>query len=189
MYIYILKLENDKYYVGRTANPTVRIKKHYESYGSAWTSKYKPVETLEVIPGCDNYDEDKITKQYMDKYGIDNVRGGSYCQLELTEEQKRFIEKEIKNVKNVCYNCGETGHFITRCPNKNKKKCKDNKNDKNDKNDKNKSVNIDELDLIEKKEYENGFVGIVDFNKDSSDSDCSDSDYSESESESEEEED
>ena len=118
-FIYILKLEHDKYYIGRTQTPLIRLKKHYNGNGSAWTKKYAPQETLEVIPGCDHFDEDKLTKQYMSKYGIDNVRGGSYCQLTLSNEQKDFIRREISNVKDVCYKCGQSGHFISRCPQKN----------------------------------------------------------------------
>ena len=152
-YIYILKLEQGKYYIGRTGNPLNRIKKHYYDYGSAWTNKYNPVETLEVIPGCDNFDEDKITKQYMAKYGIDNVRGGSYCQLDLSDEQKSFINIEISNVKDKCYKCGQSGHFINRCPSKDNSKGINN------------TINISEFDFIEDKEYDNGFVGIVDMYK------------------------
>ena len=152
-YIYILKLRADKYYIGRTSNPNVRISKHYNEYGSAWTYKYKPVETLEVIPDCDNFDEDKITKQYMSKFGIDNVRGGSYCQIVLSSEQVDFINKEINNVKNVCYKCGEDGHFITQCPLNTKYKLK--KSHQN-------IINIDDVNFIEEKTYDHDYVGIVD---------------------------
>ena len=37
-------------------------------------------------------DEDKWTKAYTDKYGVKNVRGGTYCKLELNEDQKRALE-------------------------------------------------------------------------------------------------
>lgn len=43
VYIYVLLLENNKYYVGKTTNPEFRIEDHFCSYGSGWTSKYKPV--------------------------------------------------------------------------------------------------------------------------------------------------
>ena len=35
--IYILRLEDNKYYVGKTNNIKKRIKQHKESYGSSWT--------------------------------------------------------------------------------------------------------------------------------------------------------
>ena len=43
-----------------------------------WIQKYKPIRILYVIYDCDKYDEDKYTRKYMDDYGLDNVRGGSF---------------------------------------------------------------------------------------------------------------
>lgn len=44
--IYILELENQKYYVGKTENPEVRIDSHFQGEGSVWTKKYKPIRVL-----------------------------------------------------------------------------------------------------------------------------------------------
>ena len=40
------------------------------------------------------------------QYGIDNVRGGSYCKMVLEEEVKKLIQKEIYTSENKCFNCG-----------------------------------------------------------------------------------
>ena len=51
----------------------------------------------------------------MGKYGIDNVRGGSYVQLILPQEQREMLQREIWSAQNRCVNCGEEGHFILQC--------------------------------------------------------------------------
>ena len=113
--IYILELENKKYYVGKTANPNYRLEQHFNSYGSEWTKKYKPIKILELIPNCDDYDEDKYTRMYMDKYGINNVRGGSYVQLKLDKVTIQNLEKMNRGTTDKCFLCGEKGHFIKDC--------------------------------------------------------------------------
>ena len=82
VYIYVLKLISNKYYVGKTNNPDFRFNNHLNFKGSAWTKLYKPIKLMELIEG-DKYDEDKYTMKYMDKYGISNVRGGSYSNIKL----------------------------------------------------------------------------------------------------------
>ncbi len=115
MFIYILKLENNKYYIGKTSNPTFRLDQHFNLNGSLWTKKYKPIELIEIISNCDNYDEDKYTIKYMEKYGINNVRGGSFCELKLNKDNLNTIKKMIVSSTDKCYICGENGHYANNC--------------------------------------------------------------------------
>ena len=115
VFIYILKLTDDKYYVGKTDNPGFRINAHFNKTGSVWTTKYKVLELVELIPNCDQYDEDKYTIKYMQLYGINNVRGGSFCQLELDQNDSDTINKMFIGASDKCYNCQESGHFVKDC--------------------------------------------------------------------------
>ena len=81
--IYVLKLENNKFYVGKSNNPIKRLEQHINNSGSIWTNQNKPINIIELIPNCDDFDEDKFTIKYMKQYGIYNVLGGSFCQVEL----------------------------------------------------------------------------------------------------------
>lgn len=114
-YIYILELENNKYYIGKTNNPQIRINDHFKLDGSLWTKKYKPIKIIDIISNCDEFDEDKYTIKYMKKYGIDNVRGGSFCQIELDNNNKNILNKMIYSATNKCFKCGKLGHFTNDC--------------------------------------------------------------------------
>ena len=114
VYIYVLKLQQNKYYIGKTNNPSFRIDSHFQSDGSAWTKIYKPIE-FELIPNCDEYDENKYTQIYMSQYGIDNVRGGSFVQVELCEKDKETLQKMINGSSDKCFKCGQAGHFAKDC--------------------------------------------------------------------------
>ena len=116
VYIYVFELEQNKYYIGKTDNPDFRIESHINGEGSAWTKKYKPIKLLELVPNCDDYDEDKYTRVYMDKYGIDNVRGGAYVQIVLDTDTLNHLEKMSTSTNNKCFSCGQLGHFIKSCP-------------------------------------------------------------------------
>ena len=113
--IYILLLESDKYYVGITKDISKRLTQHFSGLGSAWTSMYKPIKIIETIKDCDVFDEDKYTKKYMHKYGIDNVRGGSYSTIELNSETKKMLQIEFNTIDKKCFLCERIGHFTKDC--------------------------------------------------------------------------
>lgn len=113
--IYILRLEGGHYYIGKSQNVIKRYQEHLNGSGSAWTRKYAPISLERTIEGASIFDEDKITKEYMAKYGIDKVRGGSYVQIELSPFHIDALNMEIRGAKNLCTQCGRSGHFIKNC--------------------------------------------------------------------------
>ena len=118
--IYVIKLQYNKYYVGKTTNPTYRLTDHFSENGSAWTNKYKPISVIELRPNRPDTDEQVVTQEYMEKYGIDNVRGGPWCKVSLTELEKQMINQIIKSNSDVCYKCDKKGHFSENCKYKKK---------------------------------------------------------------------
>lgn len=114
--IYVLSLENSKYYVGKTDNLNFRLNNHFNQNGSFWTIKYKPINVKKIIPNCDPYDEDKYTIIMMTKYGINNVRGGTFSRITLSNEEICIIIKMINNANDNCFNCFSKSHFCMNCP-------------------------------------------------------------------------
>lgn len=121
-YIYILELDDTKYYVGKSSKPMKRISDHLPSgstRGSGWTQMYKPVKILEIKEAYDPMEEDFTTLRYMNQKGIDNVRGGSFCELNLSPENLHTLEKIVRGADDKCYYCGSVEHLINNCDRKN----------------------------------------------------------------------
>ena len=113
--IYVLRLEGGRYYIGKSNNVIQRYQEHLKGTGSAWTKKYKPVSLVKTIDNVSPFQEDATTKEYMSKYGIDKVRGGSYVQIELDAVQLEALNREIRMSMDVCAKCGKAGHFGGDC--------------------------------------------------------------------------
>ena len=113
--IYVLRCEGGRYYVGKSANVMKRFQEHLNGCGSAWTKKYIPVSLEKTIENVSPFEEDKITKMYMSKYGIDKVRGGAYVEVELSEFHMDALKMEIWGAKDLCTQCGRKGHWVKDC--------------------------------------------------------------------------
>lgn len=80
--VYLLLLQNSKYYVGMTKKwrLAMREEEHREGRGSKWTRRYRPIKLLEVW----EFEDKKLahefeiqkTEEYLHLHGIDSTRGG-----------------------------------------------------------------------------------------------------------------
>jgi predicted GIY-YIG superfamily endonuclease len=113
--IYVIILKGGRYYVGKTNDILKRYQEHLSGVGSSWTKKYPPVSLEKIIKNVSPFEEDKVTKEYMSKYGLEKVRGGSYVELELDDFQRETLNREIWGAKDLCKQCGRTGHFAKSC--------------------------------------------------------------------------
>lgn len=112
--IYVLKLASGKYYVGKSADVAQRFKQHMSGRGSTWTGLYKPVSIVETRPINSPFDETNVTKEYMKKYGMDNVRGGAYSKTDISEHADT-LRAEFRAAGDACFKCGKSGHFARDC--------------------------------------------------------------------------
>ncbi len=79
--VYVLKLKDNKVYVGITMNFNLRWAQHQSGEGSNWTRMHKPIEVIEIITNASAGLEKTKTLEYMEEYGWENVRGGPWCKL------------------------------------------------------------------------------------------------------------
>jgi len=77
--LYVLKLEDGCWYVGISLNINQRLSQHFSGCGAKWTKLHKPVEVVEIKYPATIDDENAVTRKYISLYGLDKVRGGSYC--------------------------------------------------------------------------------------------------------------
>ena len=92
--IYILALEENKYYVGKwkPANVAKRIQQHFDGKGAKWTKRYRPYRVCRIIHDRDDTDETIVTIEMMKIHGIENVRGGSLSRVCLTKKDWLFAK-------------------------------------------------------------------------------------------------
>jgi predicted GIY-YIG superfamily endonuclease len=114
-YIYILELEENKWYIGRTKNIDKRIDAHMSGNGSDFTKKFKVKSVYKIYSMKTNFDEDNKVKEYMMLYGVDNVRGGTYSTVNLSKEKKKFLIDEFNHYNNCCFKCGMKDHYVKDC--------------------------------------------------------------------------
>lgn len=96
--LYVLKLEEDKWFVDSTSGtPEIQLQLHKSGAGTAWTRRYTPVK-ISFTKNLGDIPEDKVIeytgkllRKYMEHYGDGNVRGGDLPDIEQPAAQPRFF--------------------------------------------------------------------------------------------------
>ena len=103
-YLYVLELENGKFYVGQAKDPDRRIRKHFNGMGSEWTRLHRPLKELSRL--ClDDVDyregervENELVLQMMRQHGHDKVRGGFFSNTSVEHVEKNLISHGHRSV-------------------------------------------------------------------------------------------
>ncbi len=107
-FVYVLELEGGNWYVGWSADLHTRIASHFLGAGSKWTQLHRPISVHSVRPG-DTMLETCVTVALMCKHGWERVRGGSYCNVEMTKPPACIAKAQHY----ATFKCGDTGHTDT----------------------------------------------------------------------------
>lgn len=128
--LYALSLSSNKWYIGHTASPEKCLEQICAGEGPAWTRIHPPANTdggpsyEELFPPKNGdaleLEKDCLVKQYMLRYGIHNVRGGSYCKVALEPHMVKVLETELARADRRCQTCGGFGHTSYNCWHRNK---------------------------------------------------------------------
>ena len=103
--LYVLQLSEEKWFIGKTNDPNFTLDEGI--YSIEYVRINSPASVYKIIPNCDDFDLDKYVKIFMNSYGIENVRGGSYSNPELSEEEKFILKRELNTANNKYINCGQ----------------------------------------------------------------------------------
>ena len=77
MTTYVLLLEDNKYYIGKTTQLQHRLNKHFSGDGCRVTQRWKPIECLKTWKGDREREIYLIAKE---RYGAENVFGAGHTQ-------------------------------------------------------------------------------------------------------------
>lgn len=96
LYLYYVALENDKLMLHAdfkkdNADIITYCEQLYE-----YVKVNKPIKIIYITEIQDLYDVDKDVKIYMNMFGIENTRGGSYVDIDIPEYLLKAIEHEQK---------------------------------------------------------------------------------------------
>ena len=95
--IYVIRCANQKYYVGRTIDVVSRFNAHARGLGSKWCSAHLPLDGIIELHPDAPFQELVITLKTMQRFGIENVRGGPWVTLCLSPSELETIAEMFRS--------------------------------------------------------------------------------------------
>lgn len=96
--IYVAQLEHGKFYVGASDDPVKAVVELGEGLGTVWTQIHRPLRILEQHRFKKAEELDKYVKLAMRKYGVENVRGGSWTSLRLSDRDRHALHSDADDI-------------------------------------------------------------------------------------------
>lgn len=106
-YIYVLKCQKEKFFVGKTYNVQIEYNEHLE--GCFEYTKNLTQNEIDIDSIFETSNLELVIAKYINKYGKENV---SF--LESDKKQIKEIKKLIKETDGNCI-CKEDTHFLDKC--------------------------------------------------------------------------
>lgn len=101
MPIHVISQYNSKYFVTLTkeADAAVVLSNMEKELGTMWTIRNSPHRVKNSYPDMDEWDIEDMVLLAMSKYGVENVRGGSYNNEMLSLDEITIAERNVKAIK------------------------------------------------------------------------------------------
>ena len=119
--IYVIRCANQKYYVGRTIDVVSRFNAHARGLGSKWCAAHLPLDGIIELHPDAPFQELVITLKTMQKFGIENVRGGPWVTLCLSPSELETIAEMFRSegfARKVVLDLDDKGPLIDKVPEK-----------------------------------------------------------------------
>lgn len=100
--VYVLRLSGGRKYVGISDDPMKALVMHKEGGVCAWTDRYRPESIMQIQRAISSDKLDHYVIRYMIQYGVENVRGGSWSTVRLTDADHRVIRNRISEERHDC---------------------------------------------------------------------------------------
>lgn len=118
VYVYIIQLKNNKFYVIKSNKLLESLDIDSQEFNNIEWLYYNPIINLQKLSEIRIFEtdinEDDIVLELMQKYGINNIRGGTFKTLNISVGNTFDIINKLKKELNKCYLCGQN-HLIIDC--------------------------------------------------------------------------
>jgi hypothetical protein len=98
--IYILKLEEDKYYIGKSNDVLGEYNEHLAGRRCKWTQLYSPKFLIKTIINVSPEEIYKIFNDYIVNYGIHKVRSDILQEVELNPLSIEIMRRHTILIRN-----------------------------------------------------------------------------------------
>jgi hypothetical protein len=99
--IYILKLQEDKYYIGKSNDVMSDYIEHLEGRKCKWTQIYRPILIIKSILNVSPNEIYSIFNRYISDYGIHKVRGDILQEFVLNPIQIESLKNTISCIRKI----------------------------------------------------------------------------------------